>query len=44
MKKGKKKEVICISCNQKVVVSLVKYGDGHIATCPKCKKLAYNGK
>lgn len=40
----KKKEVICINCKEKVVVELVKYGGGHIAICPKCKKLAYNGK
>ena len=39
-----KKEVICLSCKEKVVVELVAYGYGHIATCPKCKELAYNDK
>lgn len=40
----KKKKVICVSCKEKVEVELVPYGGGHIATCPKCNKLAYNGK
>ena len=39
-----KKEVVCISCKKKVVVKLVAFGSGHIATCPKCGKLAYNGE
>jgi len=40
----KKKKVVCISCKQEVQVTLVRYGNGHIATCPSCGKLAYNGK
>lgn len=37
------KEVKCISCHKLVTVELSPYGNGHIANCPKCKKLAYNG-
>lgn len=40
----KKKEVECISCWKKVEVNLIPYDNGHIATCPICKELAYNGK
>ncbi len=36
--------VVCISCGEVVEVKLVPYGDGHIAKCPECGKLAYNGK
>ena len=39
----KKKKVKCISCGKTVTVELVEYGDGHIATCLSCGKLAYNG-
>ena len=42
--KEDKMKVICVSCKRKVKVKLVRYGDGHIAVCPKCKRLAYNGK
>ena len=38
------KQVICESCGKEVEVKLIKYGDGHIATCPSCCKLAYNGE
>lgn len=38
----KKKEVVCVSCYQKVEVTLVAYGGGYIAHCPLCGKLAYN--
>ena len=38
------KTVVCRSCGKTVEVKLVPYGEGHIATCPVCKKLAYNGK
>jgi len=34
----------CVSCKEEVVVKLVSFGGGHIATCPKCGRLAYNGK
>lgn len=34
----------CLSCGKWVMVDMVKYGNGHIAECPKCWKLAYNGK
>ncbi len=36
--------VKCLNCCKMVEVTLVSYGDGHIATCPKCNKLAYSGK
>jgi DNA-directed RNA polymerase subunit RPC12/RpoP len=39
-----KKVVICISCGKEVEVELRDYGGGHIAVCPKCDHLAYNGK
>ncbi|MFA6324725.1 MAG: hypothetical protein WCX46_00645 [Candidatus Paceibacterota bacterium] len=39
-----KKEVVCLSCKKTVEVSLVSYGFGHIAPCPHCKQLAYNGE
>jgi len=38
------KKVICLSCKREVEVKLINYGDGHIATCPVCQKLAYNGE
>lgn len=38
------KNVKCVSCGKWVLVKLVSYGHGNIAVCPKCKKLAYNGK
>jgi len=40
----KKKTVVCVSCRKEVVVELHEFGSGHIAVCPLCKKLAYNGK
>jgi len=39
-----KKKVICQSCGKEVEVEMISYGDGHIATCPKCDRLAYSGK
>ncbi len=39
-----KKKVICLSCKEEVEVELKDYGNGHIATCPVCHQLAYNGK
>jgi len=36
--------VTCLTCKEKVKVEMIPYGSGHIAICPKCKKLAYNGK
>ena len=39
-----KKVVVCVSCGKEVEVDLQHYGGGHIATCPKCGQLAYNGK
>ncbi len=41
---AKKLTVVCLSCKKQVEVMLVSYGKGHIATCPACGKLAYNGK
>ena len=37
-------KIICLFCKKEVEVKLISYGDGRIATCPKCGKLAYNGK
>lgn len=37
-------EVTCVTCKEEVEVKKIPYGNGHIATCPKCGKLAYNGK
>jgi len=42
-KMEKTKEVICLTCHKKVMVKLIPYGKGHIATCPECGQLAYNG-
>ena len=39
-----KVKVICLSCGEEVEVKLVSYGYGHIAVCPVCNELAYNGK
>lgn len=35
------KEVCCLSCGKNVTVSLISYGDGYVALCPKCDKIAY---
>jgi hypothetical protein len=32
----------CLSCKNEVTVKPIRYGDGFIATCPKCWKLAMN--
>ena len=39
------KKVKCLTCRETVEVKLIPYGtkEGHIAVCPKCDKLAYNG-
>ena len=42
--KGGIMKVKCLSCQKEVEVKLFPYGNGQIATCPKCGKLAYNGK
>lgn len=36
--------VTCLSCGREVKVMPLQYGEGRIAVCPECKKLAYNGK
>ncbi len=36
------KTVKCLSCGLMVIVNLIAYGFGHIATCPKCGELALN--
>ena len=35
-------KVTCITCKQEVDVILQRYGNGHVAICPVCGKLAYN--
>ncbi len=35
-------EIKCLSCGKEVDVKLVRYGNGHIASCPLCGKLAYS--
>ena len=37
-------KVKCVNCGKEVVVKMVAYGNGRIATCPVCDKLAFNGK
>lgn len=44
MEPAKTEKVKCISCHKMVEVIKMPYGGGHVATCPLCKKLAYNGK
>jgi len=39
-----KVEIVCISCGKTVKTKLIKFGDGYVAVCPLCKKLAYNVK
>ena len=34
----------CMSCGKEIKTKLIKFGDGYIAICPLCKKLAYNVK
>ena len=34
----------CMSCGKEVSAKLIKFGDGYVAVCPLCKKLAYNVK
>lgn len=38
------KKITCFSCGQAVITTLIPYGNGRIATCPHCQKLAYNGQ
>lgn len=40
---GTYKTVTCRTCTKEVRVELIPYGCGHVAVCPECKKLAYNG-
>ncbi len=35
-------KVKCLSCDKEVEVKPIPYGDGEIATCPECGKLAYS--
>lgn len=42
--KPTEEEIICLSCFQEVKVILVELSNGHVAVCPICDKLAYNGK
>lgn len=41
---GEMKTVICLSHHGEVEVKLIPFGDGHIALCPKCNRLAYSGE
>ncbi|MDD5291539.1 MAG: hypothetical protein PHZ04_05600 [Patescibacteria group bacterium] len=38
------KKVNCVTCYKEVMVKLLPFGFGHIAICPECGKLAYNGE
>jgi len=38
------REIVCLSCKKTVTAKLFQYGNGYIATCPCCRKLAYNGE
>lgn len=42
--KTETEKIKCLTCGEEVEVELMNYGYGHIARCPKCDKLAYNGK
>ena len=35
--------VRCLTCHAQVEVKLLPFGGGHVATCPICNQLAYNG-
>ncbi len=37
-------KVACLSCYKQVEVKMVCYSGKHVAVCPLCNKLAYNGK
>jgi len=37
-------KVVCLSCQKEVEVKPIPFGNGHVASCPECGKLAYNGK
>lgn len=37
-------KIVCLFCKKEVKVKLISYGSGHIATCPECGELAYNGE
>lgn len=34
--------ITCLSCHREVDAEAVKYGEGFVAVCPVCGKLAYN--
>jgi len=38
------KKVCCVTCGKMVDVKTIKYGEGQVAICPLCGKLAYNKK
>jgi Zn finger protein HypA/HybF involved in hydrogenase expression len=37
-------EIKCLNCGHSIRADIIRYGDGYIALCPKCDKLAYNSK
>lgn len=37
-----KATVTCLTCRKPVEVTLIPYGESHIAGCPECNKLAVN--
>lgn len=37
-----KKEINCMSCGKNVETTLIPFGEGHVAVCPNCRRLAYN--
>ena len=39
-----KVKMTCMSCGKEIKAKLIKFGDGYVAVCPLCKKLAYNVK
>jgi DNA-directed RNA polymerase subunit RPC12/RpoP len=41
--KARELVVHCLTCHKEVTVKLSSFGEGHIANCPSCGKLAYNG-
>jgi hypothetical protein len=35
-------DVVCLTCGEVVTIVPIDYGNGYVALCPECKKLAYS--
>ena len=38
-----KTSVVCVTCGRKVEVDFIPFGNGYVAICPICGRIAYNG-